>query len=49
MADDRQKRKRFLSHHRPNVSLERTKLSFQIEASQYLNSLPFLTTKTNLS
>jgi hypothetical protein len=46
LADDRQKRKRFLTPNRPFVTLYRLNLSFRIQRNQAVTPFPFLVLKT---
>jgi hypothetical protein len=48
MALFRQKRKRFLSVHRPIVTVDRTNVSFAIEVYQAVKPFPFLILKNGL-
>jgi hypothetical protein len=48
MSEERQKRKGFLSVHRPIVTVDRTKLSFRIERIQSVKAFSFLILKTRL-
>jgi hypothetical protein len=47
MADNRQKRKPFLTVHRQIVTVDRLNLSFRIEPNQPLNAFPFLILKNS--
>jgi hypothetical protein len=46
MADNRQKRKRFLSARRPILTLDRPNLSLRLEQNQTVKAFPFLILKT---
>jgi hypothetical protein len=48
MAVKRQKRKLFLTVHRPIVTVDRTNVSFRIERYQPVKAFPFLILKTPL-
>jgi hypothetical protein len=45
LADERQKRKSFLSLNRTFLTVDRLNLSFRIEGFQRVDGFPFLTTK----